>query len=181
MKEEWKEGQDRVIPLPTDEPKVVNLYLQWAYRNMIFSRKRTEEQRHDSDEFSLLTDAFVFGEKIQDDHFKDAVVDAIIKSASTPGKGGHLYYPGAATIGRAYEGTPPGSPLRRLMVDFWVQYGGNEWIKTDMNREFLTDLVRELLPIRQPQSHKHPASGNESTCSYHQHDADQFCYSRAGE
>jgi hypothetical protein len=177
VKEEWKEGKDRTIPLPEDDPDVVSLYLHWIYASRILSRKPTNEGSNG--EIRLLVDAFVFGEKIQDGRFKDAVIDAAIKSTTSPDKEGNTWFPGVTATNRAYKGTPPGSPLRRLIVDFWALNGQEHWDRKGLNADFLTDLTGELLARRQSLfDGSHPSNGKTSTCSYHQHGDDQSCYSR---
>jgi len=106
------------------------------------------------------------------------VLDAVIKSPTIPDKNNTRQYPGEQIIDYAYRGTPPGSPLRRLMVDFWARHSSDGWLRTDMNTDFLADLVRELVLLRRPQLELHPSDGSLSTCSYHQHGNDQGCYSR---
>ena len=175
-KKEWQEGKDRTIPLPEDSADVVSLYLNWIYASRILSRVAQPDQV--GGESRLLVDTFVFGEKIQDGRFKDALIDAIIKSTISADHGGRTWFPGVTNINRAYQGTPPDSPLRRLLVDFWTFYGQEDWDRKPLNIDFLTDLTGELL-ARRSVSYlgSHPTSGTMSTCSYHQHGDDQ-CYSQ---
>lgn len=51
-------------------------------------------------------------------------------------------------IDRAYKWTSTGSPLRKLLVDMHVNHGQRDWIEKGMNADFLADLVRDLLDIR---------------------------------
>lgn len=95
-KDDWKEGRKHRIPLPDDRASVVDLYVQWLYtRRIVIPKRSVEEVKEDEEakeegkeedqeecknghEFDVLTGAFVFGEKVQDGDFKDAVVDALI-------------------------------------------------------------------------------------------------------
>ena len=180
VKKEWNETRYRIIPLPDDKQNVVSLYVNWIYAGRILSRTSDLTNGHGSDEMDLLVDTFVFGEKIQDGHFKDAVIDAAIKSTFSVDKDGIAWFPGVTAVNRAYEGTPSGSPLRRLMVDFWARRGLEKWERKGLNSDFLTDLVGELLTHQQPSFGSHPTDGETSTCSYHQHGDDDLCYSRSG-
>ena len=89
-KEEWKEGQERRVPLPDDTPSVVDLYVQWIYTGGIVSPDRPIEDDGEREEckngrhFDLLIGGFVFGEKVRDGEFKDAVLDALIHTVRTP-------------------------------------------------------------------------------------------------
>lgn len=64
VKDEWKEGEDRRIPLHDDRPEVVALYVQWVYRDKILSHGTPTIAERDGTELDQLIDAFVFGEKI---------------------------------------------------------------------------------------------------------------------
>ena len=70
MKKDWKESQERTIPLPDDEPEIFNLYVQWKYQGRVLSRDATVAPERDSDELRLLAKAYIFGEKIQDSTFQ---------------------------------------------------------------------------------------------------------------
>lgn len=144
VKEEWSKGRKQRIPLPDDNALVVDLYLQWLYTRRIITRERLvgedkeakeekqcEEEKEDGvekkeeegmngHEFEVLPGAFVFGEKVQDGDFKDAVVDALIHTVAAPDEKGVRWYPIAQSVDRAYTGTPAGSPIRRLLVDMYT-------------------------------------------------------------
>ena len=79
-KEEWKKGRGHHISLEGDEPSVVDLYLQLIYTGRIFSRPSDEGGSEGEEELDILVEGFVFGEKIQNGDFKDAIVDAIVSS-----------------------------------------------------------------------------------------------------
>lgn len=177
VKKEWNEGKERTIPLPEDDPEVVSLYLNWIYNKRILSQSPTNEKGYD--EICLLVKAYVFGEKIQDGRFKDAVIDATIKSTLIPDEDGQTWFPGSADVNRAYNGTPPGSPLRRLMVDFWALHGNDDWDRKGVSKDFLLDLTGELFGHRSTWNHDpRPSNGKTSTCSYHEHGDDKSCYSQ---
>jgi hypothetical protein len=166
-KEEWKAGQKHRIPLPDDETSVVDLYVQWLYTRRIIIHKRSVEEGKDGKdekvvteeeqwrqkgeegvegdqeecknghEFDVLIGAFVFGEKVQDGDFKDAVVDALIYTVAAPDEKGVRWYPTAQSVDRAYTGTPEGSPIRRLLVDMYTFHGRKVWLDGQKNVDFL--------------------------------------------
>lgn len=178
MAGEWKEAQDGIIPLPDDEPDVVALHIHWLYSSRILCRPVATTGDARIKEMELLVNAFVYGEKIQDGDFKDAVIDAAIKSTLEKDVDGVAWFPGVGTVNNAYDGTPQDSPLRRLVVDFWARRGEKDWNRQGLNTEFLNDLVAELFAYREPLLDLHPSGGKASTCSYHQHGDDSMCYSR---
>ena len=176
-KEEWEEGKEHTIPLPDDDPEVVSLYLNGVYNGRISSQRSTAETG--TDENCLLVKAYIFGEKIQDGRFKDAVIDAMIKSTRALDEEGHTWFPGSADVNRAYDGTPTGSPLRRLIVDFGAINANDDCDRKGLNVEFLQDLTGELFGHRSNSNHDpRPSNGKMSTCSHHEHGHDKSCYSQ---
>ena len=164
--------------MPDDDPKVVNLYAQWLYCGKVHSRDLTLESEQTSGELDLLVDAFVFGEKIQDGLFRDTIIDALIMCTSTPDKQGTTWYPTGSSVCRAYEGTPVGSPLRRLMVDLHNHHGQQKWIKDENNVEFLTDLVRIMFATRLGLNVPDSTGIRAMNCSYHLHGDSGPCCTR---
>ena len=140
-----------------------------------------EEQEEDKSghEFDVLTGAFVFGEKVQDGDFKDAVVDALIHTVVAPDEKGVRYYPTAQSVNRAYIGTPEGSPIRRLFVDMYTFHGRQDWLEGQKNVDFLADLAGCLLRDRSEHSQTLDSTTPEvSGCQYHHHDGEEsVCYS----
>jgi hypothetical protein len=145
-KEDWKEGQERRVPLLHDKYVAVGLYVQWIYGGNIFSRPSKEDGDHSAahSQVSDLVEAFVFGEKLQDGDFKDAVIDSVIASINVPGKDGKCWCPVGPVIDRAYEGTPEGSPLRRRIVDILLHHGHRDWHDRATNIDFVKDLAGDL-------------------------------------
>lgn len=62
-----------------------------------------------------------------------------------------------------YKATPPGSPLRRLLVDMHVHHCLSGWVEDGANPEFLIDLVGDLLDVCDV-SHKSDPTGQRSSC-----------------
>lgn len=158
----------------------------WIYPDRIFSRWSPEDDEDDdkgssssSNDTGTLIAAFIFGEKIQNQDFQDAVVDALIHSFGTPGER-EGWYPGATWVDRAYEGTPEGSPLRSLIVDLHVFLGSSKWLDGSTNVVFLNDLARRLLDKRETFNFWNSITPSASSCNYHRHGKGDECYSVKG-
>lgn len=172
-KEEWKQGREHYIPLKGDEPPIVDLYLQWVYTGRIFSRPSDEGGSENQEELSILVDGFIFGEKVQNGDFKDAVVDAIVSSFPvTTTKKKKPRPPPALCVDKAYGGTPEASPLRNLLVAMYVTRGRRTWLRGTTNMDFLADLAGRLLDERGWQVAEQDFTG----CEFHQHGDDKPCY-----
>jgi hypothetical protein len=127
---------------------------------------------------SLLVESFIFGEKIQDGDFKDAVVDAMILSINTMGKDDKHWYPSGPAVDRAYEGTPEGSPMRKLMVDIHVNHGNREWLEGVMDIDFVKDLAEDIYVDRESTAFRtNPTASLIESCGHHHHGANGTCYS----
>lgn len=175
LKKEWQEGQERRVPLPTDRPEIVDLYVQWLYRAKLFTRPFIEDAGGDCVESTLLVKLFVFGEKVQDGRVRDAAIDALVMAMNTEDKDGKRWFP-TGRVGDAYDGTPSGSPLRRLFVDMYVSRGDDTWIEGTEPTEFLADLSRALITSHRDRPNPDPISAEVSTCQYHHHVEDTKCY-----
>jgi hypothetical protein len=172
-KKEWEQGREHFIPLEGDEPSVVDLYLQWIYTGRIFSRPSDEGGSDGEEELSILVEGFIFGEKVQNGDFKDAIVDAIVSCFPVPTtKKAKLRPPPGLCVDKAYGGTPEASPLRKLLVAMYVTRGRSRWLHGTTNMDFLADLAGCLLDER-----RSPMAGPDLTgCDFHQHGDDKPCY-----
>jgi hypothetical protein len=82
LRGEWKEARERTIPLPEDDPDVFSVYQQFLYGGLIYTSYKNAPSRPD-DEYKVLVKAYILGEKIMDQEFKDSIVDAIIEKLRT--------------------------------------------------------------------------------------------------
>ena len=144
------------------------------YRNKIYTRKPKEHLAKESDEYDTLIEAFIFGEKIEDGCFKDAVIDAIIACSITDDFTGKRCNPIGHRVDRAYDGTPSGSPLRKLLLDIHLQRGNQGWVNETQNVEFLRSLTKALYNTRSQPGDSAPLNGQGSSCVYHHHGDNSF-------
>ena len=176
----WPVDDEGRIPLPNDDPAVFALYMQWIYRGRIFSRQDMGDTGGNREEIDLLIEAFVLGEKLQDQECRDAVVDCLVDAVDTPDGQDKRWYPTPGAIDRAYRGTPEGSPLRRLLVDMYFFRGCPEWLDEASNAEFLRDLARAFLQDRESfATRADHTTAQLAGCSYHGHGIESACYSDA--
>lgn len=159
------------------------MYVQWIYGGGIFTRPGRggveDKDKATYSETSLLVEGLIFGEKIQDGDFKDAILDAIIVSINDPGEDDLFWYPSRTTVERAYEGTPEGLPLRKLMIDIHAHHGSRQWLDGLNYIEFVKDLVGELFVGRQHLLLHNPSLMHSDGCQYHHHGEYRSCYSAA--
>ncbi|KAF2167853.1 hypothetical protein M409DRAFT_22000 [Zasmidium cellare ATCC 36951] len=152
----WRPGGDGKIYLPEDDPSAAGAYFEWLYSSKIASKDdRPEpvtkvEQADMRAEFELLVQMYVFGEKVLDDDFCNAVLSAmLLKMENDDAK--CIWYPHRNAIRILYEGTSQDCPARKMMVKLYADSGYVAWFMEDDvsdSEEFLRDLCMELLNRR---------------------------------
>ncbi|XTI83318.1 hypothetical protein V2W45_1464624 [Cenococcum geophilum] len=167
MKKKWTGDNDRILKLPDDKPENIKVYVAWLYSNRIFTKPEGEVDKTSTVEYDGLFGAYVFGDKIQDSDFKDAIIDAIIEGSEEDDS----YSINSREI---WEYTPPGALIRRLMVDAYVWVGGEAWLEDDvvpdLNQDFLVELGRALYKkIESPEDYTGVAPFVRDSCLYHEH------------
>ncbi|KAK5134579.1 hypothetical protein LTR08_006365 [Meristemomyces frigidus] len=178
LDKEWKEAQERTIPLPDDEPAVFKLYQLWCYYTRVFSQDNSNAIYGTSGtEFRLLVQAYNLGDKLLDTHFKDAVLDCIIDTLRSTSKFD------VRLTGLVYDNTTERSPLRRLWQDIYIWASNPSWL----DEEFVGDFIHAELLLDLGKRHmmfnngQRPASVpylQESACGYHEH-VEGVCYLQA--
>lgn len=153
LRKEWKEGLEKTIELPEDDAKVFNKYHGWLYTRRLATPEGGYAGLDQS--FTMLAKLYVLGEKLLDRDFQNSVSDALVSATRDErGPRGHgsgykgRSFPGPKIIRIVYEGTTTGSPMRRLLTDFYVRHGAGQWIREDgvdkWPQEFLYDLSAAL-------------------------------------
>lgn len=121
-------------------------------------------------------DGFIFGEKVQNGDFRDAVIDALTKSFAVPDKKGKRWCPAAPWVDKAYAGTPEGSQLRKLLVAMYVNHGTRTWLHGTRNVDFLAYLATRLLDDRKALPRQNTTKLDPDPCWYHCHGDGEPCH-----
>ena len=152
MKPEWASVRPdpRIIDLPDDDAAAFGLYMQWLYsRKLPILPDSPESSGTSAEGYHTLAWAYVLGERLMDNEFKNAISDAYVLYArgSTPAK---CHYPCNEEIRIIYEGTSEKAPIRKLLVDIWCCRGKYEWIEndSDLPKDFLVGVMKALLKGR---------------------------------
>lgn len=124
-----EEGKTGVINMAEDNPEVFVLYVSWLYGQSlylsggpIYSATSTTPMNH-WDVYENWTSAFVFGDRILDDDFCDAIVDATLRYAENT-----TVWP-SWQLEKILKICPVESPPHRLMIDVFVYRANSTWIK----------------------------------------------------
>jgi len=170
IKPEWTAREENVITLPEDSANTVIDYIKWLYYDKIAIKlyeagdDKLEKKAEEAEKvFCLLAEAYIFGEKIIDTQYKNAVVKAILDAQRSS-----RWSMGPESVSIVYEGTPSGSPVRRIIADRFAYsayddskdgYGWMQFID-GYPREALADAMKLLLCLRK--SDGRPEPGVES-------------------
>ncbi|KAF7187802.1 hypothetical protein HII31_10702 [Pseudocercospora fuligena] len=137
----WKEGQSREVELPEDDPNVVHDYLDWLYGGSVQSAPMSK-----SFSYSPLVKRYLFGEKVLDDSFCNAVMRAICEKCDHHDEDGKRRFPGPQARKLIYENTLPGSLTRQFVVFVTTESGSVEWLHGSIDHpDFLLELAKALL------------------------------------
>lgn len=154
LSQSWKEGLEGQINLPEDAHETVNLYLLYLYSNKLHidwtTTAKDLPENNLLPEYITLARLYVFGEKIGDVSFKNAIVRSMLKRMGM-GLNNNYYNAVGEAVYIIYKGTPPGSRMRKLLVDNMVVSGREAWIGRavdDNSAEFLVGLSCALLKCR---------------------------------
>jgi hypothetical protein len=110
----WREGQDRVVRLPNIDPIAFKAYCGWVYSGELPKNTCTPTSSVGDkvDEQRLLVDLYILGDKLDDLQMRNQANSQLL---DTMHRQRMLCNPG--TLKRVYASTPPGSLLRRMLVD----------------------------------------------------------------
>lgn len=166
LRGEWKEARERTIPLPEDDPEIFAVYQRWIYGGLICTRYNNALSKTD-DEYKTLVKAYILGEKIMDQDFKDSIADAIVEKLRS------LRRFDAGLTGLVFENTPSASPLRSLWMDAYYHFGSSEWLDASLvgspiNAEFMVEFSRYQMQFRTGFGTFGPYAMFLS-CTYHEH------------
>jgi hypothetical protein len=149
MKPEWARVRTdpHLLDLSDDTAVVVQAYIRWRYTGDVF----VDEHLDDYVGLQALVDAYVFGYKIIDTTYRNAVMDLLCQNyCSSPF---NLKVP---IIDSVFTRTPKGSPLRQFCADilaYGVVSAPKIWVD-HVHPKMLKLLTLTLLEVR-PVPDKH--------------------------
>ncbi|KAF2827589.1 hypothetical protein CC86DRAFT_405708 [Ophiobolus disseminans] len=158
MNGKWAETESRIVKLPKDNPRTFAVYLNFIYTGRLTTMRKTQEElsavdcdtfiRHIESEYQEIFELYVLAEKLQDVSAKDAALTAAIDVTQMESSDGKWRIPSFDTCNNVYEGTPEGSPARRLITDMCSglpMAGIVLYIRAkSVHKDFVNDLTTAL-------------------------------------
>lgn len=151
----WKEGREKKLNLPDDEPDVFGAYVEYLFTGKIATATETTADKISepviTSEFRFQAKLYVLGEKLLDDKFCDCTLRAMGELCKTRTAGGARYYPNASTVSIIYKGTASASPMRKFLVHLYCRHVKSDWLTDDRAecypQQFFVDIAKEGLPL----------------------------------
>lgn len=143
-------GQSRLVKLPDEHPKVMAHYLAFLYGANLPTHvyDTTNPGGLKSDGYELLAHLYVLREHLLDSAFRNAIIDEFMRLSTLQTVSDatcateRAHYPTTAPVNITYRGTCPESPVRRLLVDMNLRFGGEHWHTIDLEPAFLFDFMQ---------------------------------------
>ena len=143
----FAESRTQILELVEDNAEIFEHFLVWLYTGQIIPGFQAGDDGVSAQE--VLVQLYIFGEARGIPKFQDSVMDQLIdQMEKSPSISNHL-------LPAIYDGTPIGSPLRRVYTDYIALEGElipHEWFKPECKRrhprESLIDLIGALYKIK---------------------------------
>lgn len=149
LKKEWIEGQAREIKLPEEEPEIVAYYIESVYFGKLPTDIYTTTSPGLEKElgYKLLAEMYVLAERMLDSRCRNRLLQEVLRLRDLKCKTGDRWNPTHVPINIIYQGTAPGSPARRLLLDIHAKQAREDWYPEDVHVDpvFLMDLLRKFL------------------------------------
>lgn len=145
---QFLESPKQVLEFPEEDETLFRHFQLWVYTKDILE----DGEEIDTMNWKVLVDLYIFGDKYGVSELQNAAINLLIdKRASS------RIIP-VGTFNHVYENTQASSPLRKLCVDWSVQYiQPRSWFEGNKRgcypRDFLIDLVvanHELMKVMKP-------------------------------
>ncbi|KAK5712890.1 hypothetical protein LTR17_017859 [Elasticomyces elasticus] len=173
LRPEWREGRERAVKLPEEDPDVFCCYMQYLYTGYVSCTTETPAGYH------KLVKLWVLADHLLAFTLQNLVIDCILAAAKEPHRNVQvteleagkepsqstidpaekhvihsrekdclLYLPSEETVEYVYQNTLQHSPLRRLMVVMYIKHArcnGLRWDDTVMHPDFTIDVAATRL------------------------------------
>jgi hypothetical protein len=162
---DWKEAREKRIPLPEAKVADFQVYTEWLYTGCIVGLDKDMTGARGA----TLVRLHILGDFLGDNLFSNTIIDNLILSIHSSGSSMSFR---RDTVDMAWDKTMPGSPLRKVLIQFIIcSVGGCHisprfddvglWSKEVSVEVFMqiSEHVRKKIPVRY-----------HDRCDFHKHD-----------
>ena len=183
----------REITLEKADAKSTNIYINWLYTGSIHAGHRRDEfpttapiptptstststSKTSPEHYtglSLLVISYLLGTRLQDAHFRDALLDAIVTLITTASKSQSKTTLNLLMqrVKHHYIQLPLGSKARKLFVHLFAHFGNWTLLEPTDSRDFLLETKEKIM--RGAADDPTIAAGK---CGFHEHGVGEECY-----
>lgn len=168
--------QQPSITLQEPDAKSLNIYLNWLYTGHIHAGHRKDEAPTKTSPegytgLSRLVKCYQLGSRLQDAHFQDAILDAIVTLVCVGKKQGKTMLGLIMQrVKHHYIQLPVGSKARRLFVHLFAHFGDWRLLEKSDPQAFLVE-TREVIK----RGAAHDPTEAAAKCVFHEHEGGK-CY-----
>lgn len=112
----WKEGLEKTIRMPEVGPNLFQQYIAWIHINDLDIARVYINDKQSPDDQRMLLGLYMFGDIVDDIALRKKTLGLLVSLTNVWKK----FYPSVSGVSWVYTGTPPGSPLRKLIVDKYI-------------------------------------------------------------
>ena len=164
------------INLPEADAKSFNIYINWLYTGKIHAGHRKDEAPTKASPegytgLSRLVKCYQLGSRLQDPHFQDAILDAIVTIVCVgKTRGKTMLGLIMQRVKHHYIQLPVGSKARRLFVHLFAHFGDWRLLEKNDPQAFLLE-TREVIM----RGAAHDPTEAAAKCVFHEHESGK-CY-----
>jgi len=161
-----KEASDGVVTLDDEDREDFERFNVWLYTGDLL---QNEESIVDV-EYLQLFDLYIFAEKRIIPRLQNACIDLVLTKANVADLG-----PTNMDVARIWDNTPNSSPMRKLILDWFVLRGDmSAYFETDQDvethsKDFLASVIRAYYTARQDGLLQEKWNSRKDPCRYHTH------------
>lgn len=187
LSKDWKEKHERTVRLPNIKVETFQIYVKWLYSGCFHAVKKDDATTDAQTGIILDREnnrwnfAYELGDFLQDNGFKDAMIDILIeKMIDKP----DIFYLGLTETVYKYSGSD--SPHRRFAVDTVVHLWGEDilgakYLCRETNpKEYMNDLIAAMAKHLRDGTKQQPVDKffrDKGHCEYHEHtQVNKPCY-----
>ena len=154
---EFRESSDRTMLLPEDDDSVVELFIDWLYRQRY--KMTTPAAQGSGDIYMQPVRLFVLADKYDVPNLKNLILSQIFLRIKKD-RVGRRCMPKLHTVAYAYEHTAENSPIRKLLagsltcrLSFLQRTATQEWLRnhsdvsTQVNVSFAKNMLKRVSPF----------------------------------
>ncbi len=129
----FKEGSEKKMTLPEDDPEIFGAFVQWLYHQ--YYEVPASDLSHEPARYLTQTmQLFILADKHGVTKLKNGIIDALVRNAQlkkTP--------PSHFAIHQIYEFTPPSSGIRVLLADWYACHAAPWWLQEPTTNTWLRE------------------------------------------